>query len=109
MKKITITFLLLCVSTCFFGCVNQEDQQITDKTINTLDTTIKPEVSSNFLEKITTGYTEQTDDSLKSYIQIINDDSKMIVVASSPLEAGMDSWELGEMLFIDSTDNSYQF
>ena len=80
MKNFTITFLLLCVSTCFFGCVNQEDQQITDKTINTLDTSIKPEVSSNFLEKITTGYTEQTDDRLKSYIQIINEDSKIPIM-----------------------------
>ncbi len=68
-------------------------------------------IPTYLLDKITTRYREKTNGRLKSSIQVhaADENNKIIVTLTAPLEGGSDSWELGELSFLDSTNNSYRF
>ena len=68
-------------------------------------------ISNYILEKITASYAENTTDSLKTFIQVHDKDesNSVIMTITAPAEGGLDSWALGELIFVDSTINSYEF
>lgn len=72
---------------------------------------INDPIPTYILNRITTSYREKTDESLKSYIQVHGEDENhhVIVTMSAPREGGTDSWELGILSFVDSTNNCYTF